>query len=79
MMHPETPVVAQHVSSFDVEAIRKDFPVLEQRVYTDKSGSGGKPLIYFDNAATSQKPQVVIDALTNYYSEINANIHRGVH
>lgn len=57
---------------FDVEAIRKDFPILTQTAY-------GKPLIYFDNAATSQKPQVVIDALTKYYSEYNANIHRGVH
>ncbi len=57
---------------FDVEAIRKDFPILSQTAY-------GKPLIYFDNAATSQKPQVVIDALTKYYSEYNANIHRGVH
>lgn len=59
-------------SVFDVEAIRKNFPILSQTAY-------GKPLIYFDNAATSQKPQVVIDALTKYYSEYNANIHRGVH
>jgi len=51
---------------------RKDFPILGQTPY-------GKPLIYFDNAATSQKPQVVIDALIKYYSEYNANIHRGVH
>jgi len=78
MMHSETPVVSRK-ASFDTEAIRKDFPVLEQRVYTDKSGKGGFPLIYFDNAATSQKPRAVIDALTSYYSEINANIHRGVH
>ena len=60
------------VSDFDVELIRKDFPILSQKVY-------GKPLIYFDNAATSQKPQCVIDSLVNYYSEYNANIHRGVH
>ena len=59
-------------SVFDVKALRKDFPILSQKAY-------GKPLIYFDNAATSQKPQVVIDALTKYYSEYNANIHRGVH
>jgi cysteine desulfurase/selenocysteine lyase len=51
---------------------RNDFPILGQAAY-------GKPLIYFDNAATSQKPQVVIDALSKYYSEYNANIHRGVH
>lgn len=57
---------------FDAESIRKDFPVLSQSVY-------GKPLIYLDNAATSQKPQPVIDALVKYYSEYNANIHRGVH
>lgn len=57
---------------FDAEALRKDFPILSQTAY-------GKPLIYFDNAATSQKPQVVIDALTKYYSEYNSNIHRGVH
>jgi len=55
-----------------LESLRKDFPILSQTAY-------GKPLIYFDNAATSQKPQVVIDALVKYYSEYNANIHRGVH
>jgi len=55
-----------------IEDRRKDFPILRQTAY-------GKPLIYFDNAATSQKPQVVIDALVNYYTGYNANIHRGVH
>ncbi len=59
-------------SVFDAKAIRNDFPILSQTAY-------GKLLIYFDNAATSQKPQVVIDTLTKYYSEYNANIHRGVH
>ena len=59
-------------SDFDVHAIRKNFPVLSQSAY-------GKPLIYFDNATTSQKPQVVIDSLVKYYSEYNSNIHRGVH
>ncbi|MEP7168410.1 MAG: cysteine desulfurase [Bacteroidota bacterium] len=59
-------------SAFDVQTIRKDFPILSQTAYN-------KPLIYFDNAATSQKPQVVIDALVKYYSEYNSNIHRGVH
>lgn len=58
--------------SFDVAAIRKQFPVLDREVK-------GKPLTYFDNAATSQKPQVVIDALVNYYTQYNANIHRGIH
>ncbi len=51
---------------------RNDFPILEQTV-------NNRPLVYFDNAATTQKPQVVIDALTNYYQTINSNIHRGVH
>ena len=57
---------------FDVQKIRADFPILSQKV-------NGKPLVYFDNGATSQKPQVVIDAISKYYSEINANLHRGVH
>ena len=56
----------------DIDAIRRQFPVLNRIVK-------GQPLIYFDNAATSQKPQVVIDALVNYYSGYNANIHRGIH
>ncbi|HEX8268533.1 MAG TPA: cysteine desulfurase [Flavobacterium sp.] len=58
--------------NFNISEIRKDFPILNQTV-------NGKPLVYFDNGATSQKPQVVIDAISNYYQEINANIHRGVH
>ena len=65
--------------TIDVQKVRKDFPLLMQTVYPGADGRGGKPLIYFDNAATSQKPQPVIDALVNYYSEYNANIHRGVH
>ncbi|GGF01669.1 aminotransferase class V-fold PLP-dependent enzyme [Flavobacterium limi] len=56
----------------DIQKIRADFPILSEKV-------NGKPLIYFDNGATSQKPQVVIDAEAKYYQEINANIHRGVH
>jgi cysteine desulfurase/selenocysteine lyase len=56
----------------DVYSIRKQFPILNQKV-------NGKPLIYFDNAATTQKPQVVLDALIEYYSGYNANIHRGIH
>lgn len=59
-------------TGLDVQAIRKHFPVLEREVK-------GRPLVYFDNAATTQKPQVVIDALINYYSGYNANIHRGIH
>ena len=57
---------------FDVQKIRADFPILSQKV-------NGNSLVYFDNGATAQKPQVVIDAISKYYSEINANIHRGVH
>jgi len=67
----------EKVKPFDVAEARKDFPVLFQKVYP--GSKGGKLLIYFDNAATSQKPQVVIDALVDYYSTYNANIHRGVH
>jgi cysteine desulfurase / selenocysteine lyase len=59
-------------ASFDVEKIRRDFPILKERVH-------GKPLVYLDNGATSQKPQVVIDALDRYYKSENSNIHRGVH
>jgi cysteine desulfurase/selenocysteine lyase len=57
---------------YDVEEIRRDFPILDRRI-------GDKRLIYLDNAATSQKPRRVLDALTEYYEEHNANIHRGVH
>ncbi len=57
---------------FNVEDIRKDFPILARKV-------NGKPLIYLDNAATSQTPQQVIDAIVDYYANSNANIHRGVH
>ena len=57
---------------FDVDKVRADFPVLNQTI-------NGKPLVYLDNAATSQKPQSVIDTLVSYYSTENANVHRGVH
>lgn len=59
-------------NGFDVHKIREDFPILKQRV-------NGKPLVYLDNAATSQKPKAVLDALKRYYTEDNANVHRGVH
>ena len=59
-------------TAYNVQAIRRQFPALSREVK-------GKPLVYFDNAATTQKPQVVIDALVNYYSNYNANIHRGIH
>jgi cysteine desulfurase/selenocysteine lyase len=58
--------------TFDVHRVRADFPILRRSVH-------GKPLVYLDNAATTQKPQTVIDALTRYYTDGNANVHRGVH
>lgn len=58
--------------TLDVARIRKDFPILERKVH-------GKPLVYLDNAATSQKPRQVIQALVDYYEQYNANIHRGIH
>src|SRR4030095_14999550 len=64
------PVTIQ--KGLDIYAIRQQFPILTREVK-------GRPLIYFDNAATSQKPQVVIDALVNYYTHYNANVHRGIH
>ncbi len=64
--------VATEKAHFDVESIRKDFPILSRKV-------NGYPLVYLDNAATSQTPQQVINSITNYYSQYNSNIHRGVH
>ena len=58
--------------TFDVRKIREDFPLLARQVH-------GKPLVYLDNGATTQKPQSVIDALVRFYSHSNANIHRGAH
>lgn len=58
--------------SFDVQAVRAQFPILSQQV-------DGKPLVYLDNAATTQKPQAVIDALMSFYTQTNANVHRGAH
>ena len=64
--------VAAPAARFDVERIRADFPILTRTVR-------GKPLVYLDNAATTQKPRAVLDALAGYYTSINANVHRGVH
>jgi len=71
------PVVREPLSrdlaaGLDLATIRADFPILAERI-------NGKPLVYLDNGATSQKPQVVLDAIVNYYTHMNANIHRGVH
>lgn len=60
------------MNMIDVEKIRKDFPILGREVY-------GKPLVYLDNAATTQKPQCVIDAISEAYCNVNANVHRGIH
>jgi cysteine desulfurase / selenocysteine lyase len=66
--------IKEHTTTaFDIAAIRRAFPILERLT------GNGKQLVYLDNAATSQKPQVVIDALTDYYAHYNANIHRGLH
>lgn len=67
-----TSTVKPFRDNFDVARIRADFPILKQKV-------NGKPLVYLDNAATSQKPQSVLDALRQYYTEDNSNVHRGVH
>ena len=66
------PKLSQVSAGLDLARIRADFPILAERIH-------GKPLVYLDNAATSQKPRVVLDAIANYYEHMNANIHRGVH
>ncbi|MCH8544199.1 MAG: cysteine desulfurase [Alcanivorax sp.] len=66
------PAAGAPAVSFDAEALRAEFPILGEKPY-------GKPLVYLDNAATTQKPQVVIDALANYYLHDNSNVHRGAH
>jgi cysteine desulfurase/selenocysteine lyase len=60
------------ISEEKIQTVRNDFPILSRTIY-------GKPLVYFDNAATTQKPNIVIDAISNYYRNDNANVHRGVH
>ncbi|MDQ3486998.1 MAG: cysteine desulfurase [Acidobacteriota bacterium] len=65
-------MATEALKAFDVERVRADFPILRRQVH-------GRPLVYLDNAATTQKPQVVLDALVRYYTDQNANVHRGVH
>jgi hypothetical protein len=60
----------RRAAPFDVRRVRDDFPILRQKVH-------GKPLVYLDNAATTQKPRAVLEALQHYYTADNANIHRG--
>ena len=57
---------------YDINKVREDFPILSRQIY-------GKPLVYFDNGATTQKPLCVLDAMRNEYLNVNANVHRGVH
>ena len=72
-LHPAAaPVVPPRARPYDVEAVRRDFPILSEQV-------GGRPLVYLDSAATSQKPRAVIDAVSRFYETGNANIHRGVY
>jgi cysteine desulfurase/selenocysteine lyase len=71
-MSTEATIAVPPKKMIDWEELRSDFPILHQKVH-------GHPLIYFDNAATSQKPRVVLDALRNYYERDNANVHRGIH
>ncbi|MEP7704458.1 cysteine desulfurase [Paraglaciecola sp. 25GB23A] len=68
---PSLPAVAQH-NTFDIAKIRQDFPLLEQKIK-------GQALVYLDNAATTQKPQIVLDAINQFYRHNNANVHRGAH
>jgi cysteine desulfurase/selenocysteine lyase len=68
-----TAVLPERRTAYDVQRIRRDFPILHRTI------RGGKKLVYLDNAATTQKPQAVIDRLVRYYSEENSNVHRGVH
>src|SRR2546427_5730199 len=70
---PQTePQAMSEMDNIDWQQRRRDFPILDQEV-------NGHPLIYFDNAATSQKPRAVLDAIRRYYEHDNANVHRGVH
>ena len=60
------------MAMYDIETIRKNFPILDRQVH-------GRPLVYLDNAATTQKPLCVLDAMRDEYLNVNANVHRGVH
>src|SRR5881398_1943819 len=71
-MITEATIPVSRKKMIDWEKLRADFPILHQKVH-------GHPLIYFDNAATSQKPRAVLDALRTYYERDNANVHRGIH
>src|SRR5258705_13185290 len=66
------PLPTAATRALDIEAIRRDFPILDQQI-------NGKPLVYLDNAASSQRPRAVIEAISHYYEHDHANVHRGVH
>ena len=70
---PQAGASPVRAAGLDVEAVRRDFPILRREV------QDGKPLVYLDSAATSQKPQAVLDALEGYYARHNATVHRGAH
>jgi cysteine desulfurase/selenocysteine lyase len=72
MDRPDSVPLAGHPPAYDVERIRREFPILSRRVH-------GAPLVYLDNAASSQKPTAVIEAVDSYYRETHANVHRGAH
>lgn len=69
---PSSDMFKSDPTLFDVENIRRDFPILQRKVH-------GKPLVWLDNAATTQKPQAVIDRMMHYYEHENSNFHRGTH
>src|SRR2546426_10817903 len=71
-MIPDTAIPRQPKKIIDWPALRADFPILDQKVH-------GQPLIYFDNAATTQKPRPLLDTLRRYYEHDNPNVHRGIH
>jgi cysteine desulfurase/selenocysteine lyase len=71
-MFNDNDIITKAVNRPDIEKVRRDFPILQTKIY-------GKPLVYLDNAATTQKPEMVLQAMDDYYKEYNSNVHRGVH
>ena len=71
-MFNDNDIITKTVSDTDIQKIRSEFPILQTKIY-------GQPLVYFDNAATTQKPNVVLEAMDEYYKVYNSNVHRGVH
>jgi cysteine desulfurase / selenocysteine lyase len=71
-MFNDKDITTKRLANTDIEKIRSEFPILQTKVY-------GQPLVYLDNAATTQKPAIVLQAMDDYYKEYNSNVHRGVH